>query len=176
MISLRRNLRRKAGVVIVAGLGVCSVLVAGCGGEVAVNSAPVSSSSQHATVPSIAATYASIVGLTLKSSVTQGSAVLAQMKTWHPTSLSIPCGQLGQQLAYQYAAFKQMYTPSYAHAAAMNVIAGYKLALSGLDECGNAADGNDSKAMKVAAGDFAKGLSEISAGQRVIAAWTSAAR
>jgi hypothetical protein len=168
---LRSTCSKNSPLLAMCGLAICGILAVGCSREAAVHSASISPSTHQASVPPEVTTYAFVVGLTLKSSVDQGTALLASMKRWSAPSLSIPCAELGQQLAYQYEAFRTMYTPRYVAKAQSQAVAGYKLALSGLDECGNAADGNDSHAMKTAARDFAAGVGEVSRAERVIAAW-----
>jgi hypothetical protein len=176
MFTFNRATQPRRGAALAAcGIALCGLLAAGCNREAAVQSAAAPPSAHQASVSPEVATYAFVVGLTLKSSVDQANALLSEMKHWSAPSVGIPCGNLGQQLAYQYQAFRTMYTPHYANNARLEAIAGYKLALSGLDECGNASDGNDSHAMKTAAGDFAAGLGEISRAQRSIAAWATSA-
>jgi hypothetical protein len=170
-------LRPKAS--LLSGIGaliVVAVLATGCGAEAAVHSAPIQKTVKRALIPPIASMYASVVAFTLDSTMTQATSLLTQMKSPSRSELGITCAAAGELFEYQYTAFRQLYTPSYARRASAKGVAGYKLVLSSMDECANAADGNDAQAMGTASADFSKGLSEISQAQHTIAPWARAPR
>lgn len=156
-------------------LGGLLLLVSGCSQGASARYVSPVTRTEARTVTADVATYASVVGLSLKLGVEAGSTLLAEMRSSSPDTLATVCSTSGEQFSEMYDTFRRIPAPAGARPVAARAVTGFKVLLSAIDECGMAADGVSRSQMSTAARDMSYALWQMTSAQTVLTRWAFAA-
>lgn len=163
--------------VVTLGLALtCGALVlSGCGKASVARPAPTTTHPTPTAVPSPLISFASYSDPLIKTTISEGTGVLALMKTAEKKNADLSllgdqCTLAGGDMSGSRTALIAGYLPA-AASAYKQILAGYKLVLAATDECGVAADAVSHSGVKTAATDLSNGMKLLSGVEASLATW-----
>ncbi len=117
--------------------------------------------------------YARSLDPVLKSGIVLASALIKQSGATETAIMGKPCATAGGNISQSREAFQSVPAPKSITSLTHNTVSAYKLLLGATDECGIAADDNDSSSMSLSRRDMQSSENQLKYYERSLAAWAA---